>query len=108
MQQKRWFIISYDIARPARLRRVHRLVNAEATALLESLFIYQGTLNGVAKLQTALAREIDASEDSLLIYPIRSEYPLQRWGTACLPEGIYDFTLPPLIEHRTSRELITL
>ena len=102
MQQKRWFIISYDIAHPARLRRVHRLVNAEATALLE------GTLNGVAKLQTALAREIDVNEDSLLIYPIRSEYPLQRWGTACLPEGIYDFTLPPLIEHRTSRELITL
>lgn len=103
MQQKRWFIISYDVVHPARLRRVHRLLKAEATALLESLFIYKGTLNSVAALQNALAREIDAGEDDLLIYPIRTEHPLQRWGTACLPEGIHDFTLPPLVEYREQK-----
>ncbi|WPP46920.1 CRISPR-associated endonuclease Cas2 [Pseudomonas sp. AN-1] len=100
---RNWYLISYDICHPRRLQRVHRLLRSQATALLESLFAFQGSLQALEQLRAALAREIRASEDDLLIYPLRTDRPMHRWGTACLPQGLYDFSLPPLVEHRESR-----
>ena len=100
---KNWYLISYDIRLPRRLQRVHRLLRKQASALLESLFAFQGSRQAVEQLRLQLARELHAGEDDLLIYPLRADRPLHRWGTACLPQGLYDFSLPPLIEHRESR-----
>lgn len=97
-----WFLISYDICNPTRLRRVHRLLRCQAHALLESLFVFQGTRQAIERLQQQLSREIRRGEDDVLIYQLRADQPLHRWGTACLPEGLYDFSLPPLVEHRES------
>lgn len=98
----RWFLISYDIRHPTRLRRVHRLLRGQAHVLLESLFAFQGTLQAIERLQLQLSREIRRGEDDVQIYQLRADQPLHRWGTACLPEGLYDFSLPPLVELRES------
>ena len=98
-----WFLISYDIRHPRRLQRAHRLLRSQATALLESLFVFQGTRPALAQLRLQLFREIRITEDDVLIYQLRNDRPLHRWGTACLPQGLYDFSLPILIEHRESR-----
>ncbi len=97
-----WFLISYDIRHPTRLRRVHHLLRSQAHALLESLFAFHGTRQAIERLQQQLSREIRLGVDDVLIYQLRADQPLHRWGTACLPEGLYDFSLPPLVEHRES------
>lgn len=99
-----WYLVSYDIRDPARLRRVHRLLRGKAQALLESLYAFQGSPAELESLQKALWREAKAGVDALLIYRMRSDRPLHRWGTACLPQGLYDFSLPYLIEHRAQRK----
>lgn len=96
------YLISYDICHARRLQRVHRLLRSQATALLESLFVFQGTREQLEQLRTQLTQEIRAGEDELLIYALRSDRPIHRWGTACSSQGVYDFSLPPLIERRVS------
>lgn len=97
-----WFLISYDVRNPRRLQRVHRLLRSRASALLESLFAFQGTPQALEVLRKQLEREILPDEDDILIYPLRTGQPVHRWGAACLPPGLYDFSLPLLIEHRAS------
>lgn len=101
MNRMSWFLVSYDIADPRRLRSVHRWLRCRAHPLLESLFAYQGDLH---ELRGALAERIRPSEDDLLIYRLRPGVPLHRWGRACAPEGVYDLSLPPLVEHRNAPE----
>lgn len=90
-----WFLISYDIRHPIRLRRAHRLLRGQAHALLESLFVFQGTRQAIERLQQQLSQEIRRGEDDVLIYQLRADQPLHRWRAACLPEGLYYFSLPP-------------
>jgi CRISPR/Cas system-associated endoribonuclease Cas2 len=97
-----WYLVSYDIRHPRRLRRVHQLLRKQAHALLESLFAFQGTRQALEILRQQLAAEIRSNQDDMLIYRLRADHPIHRWGTACLPQGLYNFSLPPLIEHRES------
>jgi len=98
-----WYMISYDIRDPRRLQRTHRLLKRSASALLESLFVFYGTEQALSRLRADILRVVRLSEDDVLIYPLRRDRPVHRWGTACLPSGLYDFSLPRLVEHRESR-----
>ncbi len=99
MTETAWYLISYDIRDPRRLRRAHQLLRRQTHPLLESLFAYRGSPRQLQSLQEHLAQCLSPADD-LLIYRLRTDCPMQRWGTACLPEGLYDFSLPPLVEHR--------
>lgn len=96
-----WYLISYDIRDARRLQRAHRLLRQQAHPLLESLFAFQGSPQALYALQTQLTAML-TQQDDLLIYRLRTDQPIHRWGTACLPAGLYNFSLPPLIEHRPS------
>jgi hypothetical protein len=52
------------------------------------------------RLQQQLSQEIRRGENDVLVYQLRADQPLHRWGTACLPEGLHDFRLPSLVEYR--------
>lgn len=97
-----WYLISYDIRDPRRLQRAHRLLRQQAHALLESLFAFQGSPQMLQALQSQLT-SILTRQDDLLIYRLRADQPIHRWGTACLPQGLYDFSLPPVFEHRAAQ-----
>ena len=101
-----WYMISYDIRHPRRLQRAHRLLKKRASALLESLFLFQGDNRALACLLAELLQVIKPLEDDLLIYQLRSDRPIHRWGRACWPPGLYDFSLPPLQEYHDSRILL--
>lgn len=103
MSDGAWYLISYDIRDPRRLGRAHRLLKRQAHALLESLFAFRGSPHTLRLLQEQLQQCL-APQDDLLIYRMRTDQPMQRWGTACLPQGLYDFSLPPLIEHRSESD----
>lgn len=98
-----WYLISYDIRNPRRLQRVHRVLKPRSYALLESLFLFNGSAAELEALRNALWKEIKPGTDDLLIYRLRTDQPIRRWGTGCLPAGLYNFSLPPIIEHRDSR-----
>ena len=98
-----WYLLSYDIHSPTRLRRTHSLLRKQAHPLLESLFSFNGSPSELLVLRQQLAQRVNSKEDDMLIYRLRHDRPIHRWGTACLPEGLYDFSLPPLIEHRDER-----
>ncbi len=51
--------------------------------------------------QSLLERQASFSESIAMMQRARDQ-PLHCWGAACLPEGLYDFSLPPLVEHRES------
>jgi CRISPR/Cas system-associated endoribonuclease Cas2 len=101
LSREPWYLISYDILDSRRLQRAHRLLRQQAHPLLESLFAFQGNPQALYALQTQLIA-ILTQQDDLLIYRLRTDQPIHRWGTACLPAGLYDFSLPPLIEHSPS------
>lgn len=94
-----WFLVSYDIRDPTRLRRIHRLLRSLATPLLESLFLLQCSQARAVQLMQQL-KPLLRREDDLWIQRLCSEQPLHRWGRACLPQGVYDLGLPALVEHR--------
>lgn len=94
------YLISYDIRCPRRLRRVHRLLKSRSHCLLESLYAFQGTPAELEYLRCLLWKQASVTSDEILIYRTRSDRSILRWGTACLPEGVYDFSLPTLIELR--------
>ncbi|SDU13256.1 CRISPR/Cas system-associated endoribonuclease Cas2 [Pseudomonas pohangensis] len=103
MNNSAWYVISYDIHNVRRLTRTYRLLRQQAHPLLESLFVFQGSPQQLQQLRQQLAERLNTHEDDLLIYRLRHDRPVHRWGTACLPSGLYDFTLPALIEHRDER-----
>jgi CRISPR-associated protein Cas2 len=103
MNNSAWYMISYDIRDSGRLTRTYRLLRQHAHPLLESLFVFHATPHQLQQLRRQLAERINAQVDDLLIYRLRHDRPVHRWGTACLPSGLYDFSLPALIEHRDER-----
>lgn len=99
MPEGAWYLISYDIRDRVRLRRAHALLKRQAHALLESLFAFRGDPQALRMLQAQLTACLTLQDD-VLIYRLRADQPIHRWGTACLPSGLYDFSLPAVIEHR--------
>lgn len=99
-----WYLVSYDIHHPKRLQQTQRMLKQRAHPLLESLFAFNGDANALAQLRLALEHHTHPRDDDVLLYRLRHDKPIDRWGTACLPEGLYDFCLPPIRDHRLSAE----
>ena len=69
MKTSRYWLISYDIADPKRLRRVARAVAAVGERLHYSLFLCRFDEDGRLALQRRIARLIDAQVDSVHYLP---------------------------------------
>ncbi|WP_298609743.1 CRISPR-associated endonuclease Cas2 [uncultured Thiothrix sp.] len=66
-------IISYDIAEPKRLKRIHRFLKKVALPLQYSVFLIEADAKRIEQLMKQLALMIKAREDDIRIYPL----PLQ-------------------------------
>lgn len=99
-----WYLISYDIHHRTRLQKTQRMLKQCAHPLLESLFAFNGDAHALAQLRHRLEQLTHGQDDDVLLYRLRHDLPIERWGTACLPEGLYDFCLPPVREHRITAE----
>ena len=74
---KRWYFLCYDICKPARLKRVHRIVKKQGIALQYSVFAVAVTHNELRRLMQALDKVIDAQADDIRFYPIT--HPSRMW-----------------------------
>src|SRR5579885_1138356 len=103
------YLISYDIAGPRRLRRVHKALKRWATPIQYSVFFAELTDAGLAGCVAELQSMIDARKDELRIYPLPRDGWSKRLGRALYPAGIHHTGVPeawaglPLARDATDR-----
>jgi CRISPR-associated protein Cas2 len=88
LNERRIFLIAYDIAHPRRLARVHRYVKSVATPAQKSLYVAHTTANEVRAIRDVLAGLIDRHEDDVRIYPLPQRTRILHYGKRPLPEGL--------------------
>jgi CRISPR-associated protein Cas2 len=74
------FLVTYDIADPVRLRKVHKTMKAFGDALQFSVFRCELSEANCVRLKAALSSIIHAVEDQVLVFrlgPLDGTYTLQ-------------------------------
>lgn len=92
MKRKQWYLIQYDIADPARLRRVHRLLKSCALAIQNSVFAWLGCSTELASLQDKLQQIIDPNTDDIRGYRLKN--PMLLIGQSPFLQDAYFSCLP--------------
>jgi CRISPR/Cas system-associated endoribonuclease Cas2 len=100
MQHPGWYLIAYDIADPRRLRRLHRVLRAEALAIQESLFLVRGTVGEVEGLLDRLEGVMDPRADDLRAYPIAEPARLWLSGQAVIRGPLLSDTDRPTLQRQ--------
>ena len=85
----REFIISYDIADPKRLQRIHRMLKKLALPLQYSVFYARMSEHQRDKLSNLLERKINPREDDIRIYPLPPKYNIQYLGQEPFIQGLH-------------------
>jgi CRISPR-associated protein Cas2 len=84
----RTWLISYDIADPKRLVRVHRYLKSRAIPVQYSVFVTRASVGQIGDIRSALASLIDPKLDDVRIYQVPEKPQLVSLGCKTLPEGI--------------------
>ena len=88
------YLVSYDIANPKRLVRLHRALKKQATPIQYSVFLGLFTPARLDKCEATIRSIIDWRTDDVRIYPLPPGGQQRRLGRATLPAGI-ELTLLP-------------
>jgi CRISPR-associated protein Cas2 len=88
LNQPRNWLVSYDIADPRRLHRVHRLLSARAVPVQYSVFATRASSAKLGELRAELSRLIHRAEDDVRIYPIPEPAELVVYGRKAVPDGV--------------------
>ena len=86
--QRRLFLLAYDIADPRRLVRVHRTVRNHGVPLQYSLFLVPGTAADIDQLLAQLDEIIAPTEDDIRVYPLPQMLDVVQYGRQWMPHGI--------------------
>lgn len=79
------YLVCYDIAKPRRLYRVHRLLLAYRVGGQKSFFECWMTAAELRMVQTALGELIDPEADRVHIFQLDPRLPTDRLGLATAP-----------------------
>lgn len=88
LNQKRAWLIAYDIGSPPRLVRVHRKLRDYAVPVQYSVFATRCSAAKLGDIRALLARLIDKREDDVRFYPVPEPAQLFVYGRKALPEGL--------------------
>ena len=94
MNERRHYIICYDISDKRRLQRLHSRLKKLATPLQYSVFLFEGTPTHLEQCLGMLERIIHPKEDDLRAYPLPQRGHKKHFGPSVLPEGILWCALP--------------
>lgn len=75
---KSWYILSYDIRDPKRLRRFHYRISKQGLALQESVFLLQADRQTLKDLQKTVNECVHRKIDDVRLYPVH--HPGAIWG----------------------------
>ncbi|HHW7506427.1 TPA: CRISPR-associated endonuclease Cas2 [Mannheimia haemolytica] len=82
------YLIGYDITEPKRLQKVHQRLIKYATAIQYSVFLFEGTSNGLKNCLDDILEILDKKEDDLRVYIISKGLNQWQFGKPIFPEGI--------------------
>ena len=88
LNQKKNWLIAYDIADPRRLNRIHRRMIKHALPVQYSLFLFNGSQRDAQRLLDELAEFMDTREDDLRAYPVPTHPEINFIGQSGLPDNI--------------------
>ena len=88
INQKRNWLIGYDIKCPRRLNKIHRRLKQEAIPVQYSLFLYQGDRKQTRTLLDQLALLMNLKEDDLRAYPIPNNPEIHHIGQSGMLDHI--------------------
>ena len=95
-----WHLLSYDVAQPARARRLQRAVRAQAHFLLESLYLCHAGSEQQAQQVAAWRKLAGAtSAPQVVSYRLLPGARLQVFGTAAPLPGLHQLGLPAMQRH---------
>ena len=90
------FLLTYDIANPKRLARLHRALKKRAMPIQYSVFLGRFSRAGLQEVEDVIRAIIHPRQDDVRIYPL----PAQSWrrclGKPVLPAGIHLTLLPDI------------
>lgn len=88
INKPREIIISYDIANPKRLQRIHRILKKIAIPLQYSVFYTRMSDRQREKLIVLLQHKINPKQDDIRIYPLSRNYLALYIGQSPFIEGL--------------------
>ncbi|ESQ15936.1 MAG: CRISPR-associated endonuclease Cas2 [Thiohalocapsa sp. PB-PSB1] len=88
INQRRPYLLAYDIADPKRLRAVHRTLREFGIALQYSVFLVIGTTRDIDDLLAGLDDIIEPEADDIRVYPLPMRFDAEQYGRQWLPAGI--------------------
>lgn len=74
------WLISYDIANPRRLSRLHRFLVKTATPVQYSVFLFEGTPAAMGQLMQEVEGYIDAKADDVRAYALPDHLSVDTLG----------------------------
>lgn len=99
LNEKRTWLIAYDISQPRRLARVHRYIKTVAAPAQYSLYVAEDTAQGIQRIRDELAQLIDRREDDVRIYQLPKRTKIVHFGRHTLPDGMLLAQADPAHSH---------
>lgn len=99
LNEKRTWLIAYDISQPRRLARVHRYIKTIAAPAQYSLYVAEDTAQGIQRIRDELAQLIDRREDDVRIYQLPKRTRIVHYGRRKLPDGLLLAQVDPALSH---------
>lgn len=88
LNDRRTWLICYDIADRKRLIRLHRFIRSFAQPVQYSVFYYEGSRAQLKRRMQDIAARIDLQDDDVRAYPIPNPAHLQTLGRGAMPSGV--------------------
>lgn len=82
------YLISYDIADPRRLQRVHAFLKKHAMPVQYSVFLARMSERRLVSLLAEINQRIDPRSDDVRAYPLPAHCEAVTLGRLYLPEGV--------------------
>ena len=86
------FLISYDIADPKRLSRIHRVLKKQGLPLQYSVFTVSLTQRQLQQLLQRFKRIIDHKEDDIRCYALPAKIECRMIGEQVFPDDVLLFS----------------
>lgn len=86
--EKRNWLITYDIADPRRLKRVHGYLKRYAVPVQLSAFVLQGSQRQLTEVLRGLTERIEPAADDVRAYHLPDRCEVTMLGRQSLPEGV--------------------
>jgi CRISPR-associated protein Cas2 len=86
LNQRRSWLICYDIANAKRLVRLHRFLKGNAMPVQYSVFYWEGSTTQLRTLMQNIAERIDKVEDDVRAYPLSLPTVVDALGRGNLPD----------------------